>query len=106
MAGGGTPPTPPPPRPTPPPPPPMTPPPLHKLLLATALALAAFLLAASTASARLLWTANAERPEIQEWSNHSCQNGDRVNRVTSPAAQGSRSYRIDVRDGDDAYGER
>jgi Polysaccharide lyase len=84
----------------------MTHTPLHKLLLATALALAAFLLAASTASARLLWTANAERPEIQEWSNHSCQNGDRVNRVTSPAAQGSRSYRIDVRDGDDAYGER
>jgi hypothetical protein len=68
--------------------------------------LAASLLAASTASAKLLWTANAERPEGQEWSNHSCQNGDRVNEVGSPVAQGRRSYRIDVRDGDDAYGER
>src|SRR4051794_8018389 len=78
----------------------------QKLLLTAALALAACLLAATTASASLLWTANAERPEIQEWSNHSCQNGNRVNEVGTPAAQGRRSYRIDVRDGDDAYGER
>jgi Polysaccharide lyase len=75
-------------------------------IIAFAVALAAFLAAASTASASLLWTANAERPEIQEWANHSCQSGDRVHEVNSPVAQGRRSYRIDVKDGDDSYGER
>jgi len=73
------------------------------VLLVGVLSLAAF---ASTASARVLWNANAERAWNEEWANYSCQDGSRVQQVQAPAAQGSRAYRLEVRDGDDSYGER
>src|SRR3954470_8490173 len=69
-------------------------------------ALAATLVPASAASASVEWSATAEKPWNQEWANYSCQDGSRVQQVTSPAAQGARAYRIEVRDGDNAYGER
>jgi hypothetical protein len=62
--------------------------------------------AASTASARVLWNADAERPRIQEWANFSCQDASRVQQVGAPAAQGNSAYQIEVRDGDNSYGER
>jgi Polysaccharide lyase len=62
--------------------------------------------AATTASARVLWNADAERPLNQEWANYSCQDGTRVKQVASPAAQGNSAYQIEVRDGDNSYGER
>src|SRR4051794_37300283 len=80
--------------------------PLRSALLAALLAMSAFVVAASTASARVLWTADAERATYSEWANNSCQNDDRVRRVSSPVAQGSHAYRLEVRDGDDSYGER
>ena len=54
----------------------------------------------------LLWTAGAERPQNEEWANSSCQTPSRVQQVTSPVARGTHSYRLEVRDGDDVFGER
>src|SRR4051794_10037387 len=86
----------------------MTPSPtlLRRILLISALVVCALGATTASASAKLLWTANAERPWNQEWANYSCQNGNRIDEVASPAAQGQRAYRIEVRDGDDSYGER
>lgn len=58
------------------------------------------------ASAGLTWSANAESPWGSEWANSSCETNDRIQRVTSPHAQGDHAYRIEVRDGDDSFGER
>jgi hypothetical protein len=79
---------------------------LRRTAIASALALSALGASVSTASASVLWTANAERQWIQEWANYSCESGDRVQEVTSPVAQGKQAYKIEVRDGDDSYGER
>jgi hypothetical protein len=79
---------------------------VRRFVVLAALVVCALGASASTASANLLWTANAERPWSQEWANYSCESGDRVQEVASPAAQGKRAYRIEVRDGDDSYGER
>jgi len=64
------------------------------------------LVQASPAFGSVEWSADAERPWNQEWANYSCQDGSRVQEVTAPAAQGQRAYRIEVRDGDDSWGER
>jgi hypothetical protein len=79
---------------------------LRRTFVLSALIVCALGATASNASAKLLWTANAERPWNQEWANYSCQSGNRVKEVTSPAAQGDRAYSIEVHDGDDSYGER
>jgi Polysaccharide lyase/Ca-dependent carbohydrate-binding module xylan-binding len=65
----------------------------------------------------ILWTGDAEKPwddsldgnrwpNNNEWVSYSCQDRSRFSQVTSPVAQGQRAYRIEVRDGDDSYGER
>ncbi len=87
------------PGPTPPPPPnpPPSPPPVNQ--------------------ADVLWTGDAEKPwndalesrrwpDNNEWVGYSCADRSRFSQVTSPVAQGQRAYRIEVRDGDDSYGER
>jgi hypothetical protein len=51
-------------------------------------------------------SADAERPLTQEWANYSCADASRVKQVESPAVQGRRAYEIEVRDGDNSYGER
>ena len=66
----------------------------------------AFAAVATSAQARLMWTANAELPWNQEWANYSCQDSSRVKETGSVVAQGGQAYEIEVRDGDDAYGER
>jgi polysaccharide lyase-like protein/predicted xylan-binding protein with Ca-dependent carbohydrate-binding module len=93
--GGSPPPPAPPPPPDPPPPPPGGPP----------------------NQADILWTGDAEKPwndslagnrwpGNNEWVGYSCADRSRFSQVTSPVAQGQRAYRIEVRDGDDSYGER
>jgi hypothetical protein len=95
--GGTTTPPPPPPPPGPPPPPPPPPGPGDR--------------------ADILWTGDAEKawddsledrrwPANNEWVGYSCEDRSRFSQVTSPVAQGKRAYRIEVRDGDDSYGER
>ena len=65
----------------------------------------------------ILWTGDAEKawddaidgsrwPNNNEWVGYSCADRSRFSQVTSPVAQGDRAYRIEVRDGDDSYGER
>jgi Polysaccharide lyase/Ca-dependent carbohydrate-binding module xylan-binding len=65
----------------------------------------------------ILWTGDAEKvwddsvsdrrwPDNNEWVSYSCQSRDRFDQVTDRVAQGQRAYRIEVRDGDDSYGER
>jgi hypothetical protein len=65
----------------------------------------------------ILWTGDAEKtwndalegnrwPDNNEWVSYSCADRSRFSQVTSPVAQGERAYRIEVRDGDDSYGER
>jgi hypothetical protein len=61
---------------------------------------------ASAALASIQWTSDAERAWNQEWANYSCQDATRVKQVTSPVAQGEKAYEIEVRDGDDSFGER
>jgi len=67
--------------------------------------------------ADILWTGDAEKPwndaladnrwpDNNEWVSYSCADRSRFSQVTSPVAQGRRAYRIEVRDGDDSYGER
>jgi hypothetical protein len=52
------------------------------------------------------YLANAERPALDEWAAYSCETFDRVSQVPEPRYEGSAAYRIEVRDGDDSYGER
>jgi hypothetical protein len=65
----------------------------------------------------ILWTGDAEKvwddslsdnrwPDNNEWVSFSCEDRSRFSQVTTSAAQGRRAYRIEVRDGDDSYGER
>jgi hypothetical protein len=76
-------------------------------LLIAILAMAVVTLAhASVSFASVKWASDAERPWDQEWANQSCQDGTRVKQVTSPVAQGRKAYEIELRDGDDSYGER
>jgi len=58
------------------------------------------------AQSRIDWTGDAERPWNDEWANYSCQSSSRFSRVSTPSPQRERAYRIEVRDGDDSYGER
>ena len=75
-------------------------------LLAVALTATVALACASVAQAAAVSVAGAERPWQREWASYLCQTPDRVTRSSTPVAQGSRAYRLEVRDGDDAYGER
>jgi hypothetical protein len=84
----------------------MSPSPIRKTLLLTLFIVSAFLLTASAASAKVLWTADAERDTYKEWANNSCQNDSRVRQISSLVAQGNRAYEVEVRDGDDSWGER
>jgi hypothetical protein len=78
-----------------------------RYLATTLFAFVAFaLVQASLASAAVTWTADAERAWNREWANYSCEDASRVSQVSSPVAQGSRAYKIDLHDGDDSYGER
>jgi len=61
---------------------------------------------AGVAEARVVSAAGAERPWQQEWASASCASTERLTSIGSPVARGSRAYRFEVRDGDDAYGER
>jgi hypothetical protein len=61
---------------------------------------------ASAAFASIQWASDAERAWNQEWANYSCQDASRVKQVSSPVAQGQKAYEIEVRDGDDSFGER
>ncbi len=72
---------------------------------ARAAVLGGMLAAAPVGSAEVLWTAGAERPVAQEFASSSCEDPDRIRRVSAPGASGL-AYRLEVRDGDDAYGER
>jgi hypothetical protein len=67
--------------------------------------------------ADILWTGDAEKPwddsladnrwpDNNEWVDYSCQDRSRFAQVSDRVAQGDRAYRIEVRDGDDSYGER
>jgi hypothetical protein len=84
---------------------PLSPTSLRRTATIAALALSALGASTASASASVLWTANAERPWNQEWANYSCQDASRVQEIDD-AAQGSHAYRISVQDGDDSYGER
>jgi Polysaccharide lyase len=54
-----------------------------------------------------LWAADAESPLTNEWASTACQDpASETARVTSPLAQGRAAYRLEVRDGDDYFGER
>ena len=79
---------------------------LQRVALALTSMLAVAAAVPATASASVEWAADAERPWNDEWANYSCESGDRISRVSSPKAQGEHAYRIEVRDGDDSYGER
>ena len=68
--------------------------------------LGALLAFASSASAGVLSFSGAERPLAQDWANYSCQSASRVQQVDSPVAQGRRSYQLEVKDGDNSWGER
>jgi Polysaccharide lyase/Ca-dependent carbohydrate-binding module xylan-binding len=65
----------------------------------------------------ILWKGDAEKawddsvsgkrwPDNNEWVDYSCADRSRFSQVTDRVAQGRRAYRIEVRDGDDSYGER
>src|SRR4051812_19964492 len=77
------------------------------LLLLAAIVACTLGATASSASARVLWTADAEHATYSEWASNSCESNDRVRQVGgSIAAQGKRAYEFELRDGDDSYGER
>lgn len=79
---------------------------LRHLLAAILAVLGVALVQATTAFGSIEVSADAERPLNQEWANYSCQDGTRVKQVESPAAQGKRAYELEIRDGDNSYGER
>jgi hypothetical protein len=76
------------------------------LILTLLLSVAAVLIQAAPALAGVISFSGAEQPWNQEWANWSCADASRVKQVEAPAAQGSRAYEIEVRDGDNAFGER
>jgi Polysaccharide lyase/Ca-dependent carbohydrate-binding module xylan-binding/Bacterial Ig domain len=72
---------------------------------------------ATTPTNRVIWKADAELPVEQEWASGSMQGFvakttysgvvlPRVKQVSSPVLNGTKSYRIELYDGDDSYGER
>jgi polysaccharide lyase-like protein len=76
-------------------------------LLATLLVvLGAGLAFAGSAFAGVLSFSGAERPLAQDWASYSCQDASRVQQVESPAAQGKHAYQLEVKDGDNSWGER
>jgi hypothetical protein len=79
---------------------------LPQLLLTLLLAIAACATFAGSAFAGTIATADAERAMAQEWASYSCADKSRVQQVSSPSAQGHRAYRLEVRDGDNSWGER
>jgi hypothetical protein len=80
---------------------------MNRILLTLLLAIAAAAsLATGTASARVLQTADAERPFDQDWASSSCETESRVKQVTSPSTQGRRAYDVSLKDGDYSWGER
>jgi hypothetical protein len=79
---------------------------LRHLLIAVLALLGAMLVQATVAFGAIEAAADGERSLTQEWANFSCADASRVQQVESPAAQGRRAYQIEVRDGDNAYGER
>ena len=78
----------------------------RNLLIAVLATIAVTLLQTSAAFGAVQFSSDAERPWNQEWANYSCEDGTRVKQVTSPVAQGEKAYEFELRDGDDAYGER
>src|SRR5947208_1530291 len=60
----------------------------------------------ATASASVISTSDAERAQSQEWASQSCADTSRVKQVTSPVAQGTHAYELDLQDGDQSWGER
>jgi len=64
--------------------------------------------AAPALGADVRFKADASTPGgwAREWAGVSCESDSRVTRVRRPAAQGRRAYRVQVREGDDSYGER
>src|SRR4051795_98245 len=76
------------------------------LLLALLVALTAALFQASTAFAAIESFSGAERPVGQDWASYSCADASRVQQVDSPVAQGKHAWQLEVRDGDNSYGER
>ena len=80
---------------------------MNRILLTLLLAIAAAAsLGTATATARVLQTADAERPFDQDWASSSCEKESRVQQVTSPSAQGKRAYDVSLKDGDYSWGER
>jgi hypothetical protein len=79
---------------------------LPQLVLTLVLAIAACATFAGSAFAGTIATADAERTMAQEWASYSCADRSRVQQVASPSAQGNRAYRLEVRDGDNSWGER
>jgi hypothetical protein len=78
----------------------------HRHLFVALLAvLGAVLVQATTAFGAIEAAADGERPLTQEWANYSCADASRVQQVDS-AVQGRHAYQLEVRDGDNAYGER
>ncbi len=55
---------------------------------------------------KMEWSARAEVPWRREWASSSCASDTRIKRARSPRLTGRWSYRLEVRDGDDSYGER
>jgi hypothetical protein len=76
------------------------------LTLTLLVAVTAALLQASSAFASIQSFSGAERPLGQDWASYSCADASRVQQVESPAAQGKRAYQLEVRDGDNSWGER
>lgn len=81
---------------------------MRRAALLAALLSTAVIVPASAASASVLWTADAEHPTSQEWANAAAQESSRVQRITSPVAQGNYAYSLELRPGDNpgGYGER
>ena len=78
---------------------------VRRLAILAALVLAP---AAPALGADVRFKADAGTPGgwSREWAGVSCESDSRVTRVRRPAAQGRRAYRVQVREGDDSYGER
>jgi hypothetical protein len=76
------------------------------LVLALLVALTAALLQASSAFAAIESFSGAERPLGQDWASYSCADPSRVQQVDSPVAQGKHAWQLEVRDGDNSWGER
>lgn len=75
------------------------------------LALIAFALLLTVAGCTIgdeRWRAAADNPTFDEWADYSCQDATRFSQTTGPPAPlfPPKEYRIELRDGDDSFGER